>query len=673
MGLDLPVVSVTLGPTWASEINVALETIDDHDHTSGNGQQVPTAGLNINAALDFNEYDVTGLRTCRLQNHSSTPSWGVNDKAALFVESGELFYRDAAGNDVTITSGGSIAGASGVIQNLVSPASAIFTAGTRTCTWNATATEFMIMEFEQAKFTDNSHTITIRPDSSLGVDYSLVLPDTAIAANTVMRQNAGNTQLEFATITGTSGEITVTHTSNNIDVSLPATITSALTFSNTVTFSGPITSPGLNASEIVATDGSKNLVSIAYSSLEANNKIAIRDSSGNCTFGTVTLNDLTASYAVVTNGSKVLSSLQYTDSLVNSTLVSRSGSGVVDVAELNMYKAGSLGPFIRCNQSNGSIGSPTDTGLNDLLGGIICNGYDGSYKEGPVLRFVSSESWSAGARGSRMELTEYPTGDTTPAQRETLQYSNGALTLRHYNDAVSYADTQITLYNSNHSGITWSSGIEVNASSGKDSWSIGRSTSLATCKDTFAILADKQVRIGDGGSLSGDVSTGPVGTGGNTRTHRIRATMGVGNYQSVITAYMATSLDNTERWLYGGFSNYGTSGDVQFYVTTRGVIHAKSSSISIISDRKFKKNVTAIDNQLSNICRLEPSVWDWEKEGHACENVGFVAQDLEKVYPELVQDTERGKNVSVSGNTMIAYLVKAIQELNAKIKKLENK
>jgi hypothetical protein len=49
MTISLPTVGVTAGPTYASLVNAAFETVDAHDHTTGKGVQVPTAGININA------------------------------------------------------------------------------------------------------------------------------------------------------------------------------------------------------------------------------------------------------------------------------------------------------------------------------------------------------------------------------------------------------------------------------------------------------------------------------------------------------------------------------------------------------------------------------------------------------------------------------------------------
>ena len=48
MTLDLPVVSTTPGPTWATAVNEAFDTVDTHDHSTGNGVKITPTGLNIN-------------------------------------------------------------------------------------------------------------------------------------------------------------------------------------------------------------------------------------------------------------------------------------------------------------------------------------------------------------------------------------------------------------------------------------------------------------------------------------------------------------------------------------------------------------------------------------------------------------------------------------------------
>jgi len=105
MNLTLPTVDVTIGPTWATQLNTALTSIDAHDHSSGKGTQVPTSGININSNLSFNSaYGITNATEVvftSLTANSSTLN-------AAYVKSGDLYFNDSAGNAIRLTSGGTI-------------------------------------------------------------------------------------------------------------------------------------------------------------------------------------------------------------------------------------------------------------------------------------------------------------------------------------------------------------------------------------------------------------------------------------------------------------------------------------------------------------------------------------------------------------------------------------
>lgn len=64
MGMTIPTPGVTPGPTYATNISNDLSIIDAHNHTAGNGVQVPTAGININAVLPFNGFGASGFNSC---------------------------------------------------------------------------------------------------------------------------------------------------------------------------------------------------------------------------------------------------------------------------------------------------------------------------------------------------------------------------------------------------------------------------------------------------------------------------------------------------------------------------------------------------------------------------------------------------------------------------------
>jgi len=107
MNLILPVVTVTLGPEWATEINVAIESIDEHDHSSGKGKSIPTSALNINANLDYNSHNAYNLLQVKLISNDATLS-GASNINSIYTTLGDLYYTNSAGVAIQITSGGSI-------------------------------------------------------------------------------------------------------------------------------------------------------------------------------------------------------------------------------------------------------------------------------------------------------------------------------------------------------------------------------------------------------------------------------------------------------------------------------------------------------------------------------------------------------------------------------------
>lgn len=117
MNLNLPEVLVDLGPEWATEINTALETVDAHDHSSGKGTKVKVAGMDINAALNFQNNKAYNLFSTQYQAVTSVLT-GATNAQSLSVFSGNLYYTNAAGLAVQLTSGGSIVSTPAALQSV---------------------------------------------------------------------------------------------------------------------------------------------------------------------------------------------------------------------------------------------------------------------------------------------------------------------------------------------------------------------------------------------------------------------------------------------------------------------------------------------------------------------------------------------------------------------------
>lgn len=177
MGLTLPTVSQTVGPTYAVEINADLSTIDTHNHTPGLGTQVPTSGLNINADLSFNGVNATSLRSARLNPQSSVLSLGT-DLRCLYAVNADLYYNDGNGSQIRVTQSGGLAGSPGSISGLSSPASASYNSGNGTFVWQSNTNTSANLDAGSLILRNNiasSNGLTLSPPS-ISSNYTITLP-----------------------------------------------------------------------------------------------------------------------------------------------------------------------------------------------------------------------------------------------------------------------------------------------------------------------------------------------------------------------------------------------------------------------------------------------------------------------------------------------------------------
>jgi hypothetical protein len=86
------------------------------------------------------------------------------------------------------------------------------------------------------------------------------------------------------------------------------------------------------------------------------------------------------------------------------------------------------------------------------------------------------------------------------------------------------------------------------------------------------------------------------------------------------------------------------------------------------SDIRLKENIENLPSQLSNITTLRPVEFDYKDgSGH---QIGFIAQEIQKVYPDSVSEQTDGMLTVTGWNKTEARLVKAIQEQQALIENL---
>ena len=118
MSLTLPTPGERLGPTWASDINTALTSIDAHDHSSGKGAQVGIAGITIDGSFDFEKstttYPAINMKYLNLKKENN-PSTTFSPSTGNFLNSlisggttGDLYWNNANNQQIQITSGANV-------------------------------------------------------------------------------------------------------------------------------------------------------------------------------------------------------------------------------------------------------------------------------------------------------------------------------------------------------------------------------------------------------------------------------------------------------------------------------------------------------------------------------------------------------------------------------------
>ena len=94
-------------------------------------------------------------------------------------------------------------------------------------------------------------------------------------------------------------------------------------------------------------------------------------------------------------------------------------------------------------------------------------------------------------------------------------------------------------------------------------------------------------------------------------------------------------------------------------------------SFAYTSDRTLKTNILPINNALDKVNRLEGVSFNWKDNGG--EELGLIAQDVEKVLPELVLTNPKTGLKSVKYGNIVPVLIEAIKEQQKQIDELKAK
>jgi len=199
----------------------------------------------------------------------------------------------------------------------------------------------------------------------------------------------------------------------------------------------------------------------------------------------------------------------------------------------------------------------------------------------------------------------------------------------------------------------------------------------------FSTSGSEAMRLDSSGNLLVG-TTGQLGSGSYS-LHEIRGDNSSGG-RAILGIYNSNAADAAPA--VNAIKNSATTTSsqrfMQFYCNAGstamgGIVGNGASNVQFasISDAREKTNIQSITGSLDKINALNPVEFDWVASGEHVK-AGFVAQEVEQVFPEFVvenmameaQEARKGITGGMSGG-IIAHLVKAIQEQQATIKELE--
>jgi len=182
----------------------------------------------------------------------------------------------------------------------------------------------------------------------------------------------------------------------------------------------------------------------------------------------------------------------------------------------------------------------------------------------------------------------------------------------------------------------------------------------------FQTAATRRLRIDSSGRmLVGLAGSGNIYVGGQTS----------GQYFRIHHNNSDTYLDgNGGKIYFRGDSGANTRFEMDMTGTNAGQFIASGDIVAFgsPSDKTLKENIKPIENALDKVNKLEGVEFNWKEQGitNLNEDIGFIAQDVQEVLPQLVRKNENGK-LSLRHQGIVPVLVEAIKELTKEIETLK--
>jgi len=358
-------------------------------------------------------------------------------------------------------------------------------------------------------------------------------------------------------------------------------------------------------------------------------------------------------------------------------------------------------PSFRTANLNANFVKGNLIGTTAVVGGIELSSYSqAAYAQANVTigvdasqnaRMVIIEGTDV-SQNARMAIIE----GTNASQNVRLDYSNTALTIAQgvdnsQNVRLDFSNTAITIIQ----GVNTTQNTNIAATDGKMQLAYNTANNAVAnlgpviTTNTVATVIIANTTASTSNSTGALIVSGGLGVAGNIFVGGTSA--GSTGVYTDILRYSA----NGQPWSFGGgggsiaitndttnsttlfpllstansgtLSTANTSNTKLYYVPSTGTLNA--TVFNSLSDAEYKENIITITDALNTVNQIDGVSFSWKDNG--LKSYGVVAQELEKILPELVNTVDNVKSVNYSG--IIAFLINSVKELDARVKQLESK
>lgn len=165
-----------------------------------------------------------------------------------------------------------------------------------------------------------------------------------------------------------------------------------------------------------------------------------------------------------------------------------------------------------------------------------------------------------------------------------------------------------------------------------------------------------------------------VGTTSSQMSATNRGLIAVNGTSTTAVHFMIAGADKGFLYHNGGDFYWKANGAGNYLyavAVTNGVyLSTNATSWTANSDSRLKNIISPINNALDKLSVLNPVIYSWKSDNTNKENIGLIAQDVESVFPQVI-DTNKDGFLGVRYTELVPVLVAAIKEQQTQINELK--